>query len=241
MTLPAIFATRPPRTSRIAFHWRGDRFAQTALGGQPATWGRTTTATPLDVNGVARTVNHSQVAWEQVDFDGDAVRETPAWLLGANDSLYFAFYPLPQAMTVYVEFVEKGTISGASDAVIYFGNDGNTGARLWFDSTGTFYRLRHHNGTTEVTSTLAAAPSVGNRVALRGVLDSSGRVQIHQSINGAAETSASQSGTNSLAAAWSDTRLYANSTGATNQGATALVRCRVAFGSKTAAQMGVTW
>jgi hypothetical protein len=241
VTLPTALVLAPTRRSRIAFHWRGDRFALNALGGQIATFARATTAAPLDVNGVARTVNHSQPAWEIIDWDGDAVRDTPALLLGTSDSVFYPFDPLPQALTWYLEFVEKGAISVASASVGYIGNAGNTGARLWVDSTGTFYRARHHNGTSEVTSTLAAAPVSGNRVALRVTLDSSGRIQIAQSINQAAESTATQSGTNTLAAAWSGAFLYSNSTGSTNKAALALTRSRIAFGTKTAAQMGALW
>jgi hypothetical protein len=213
----------------------------TSIGGQAATFTRAATAAPLDVTGTARTVQNHQPAFEMIDLDGDAARETPALLLGTSDKIWWPFDLLPQALTVYLEFIEKGAATNLDDSVCYIGNAGNTGARLWVDSTGSFYRARHDNGTSDVTSTLAAAPSTGQRVALRVTLDSSGRVQIHQSINGAAETSASQSGTNALAAAWGASRLYANSTGDTNAGAVCHVRIRVETGNKTATQMQRVW
>lgn len=241
MTLPPLIAGRLTRASRLPFHWRGERFSLTALSGQAGTLTRTTTATPADFNGTTRTVVHSQPSWQHEDWDGDSTRETPTLLLGANDKLVYSFLMPPQALTLYVEFVERGAISVASDAIVYLGNAGNTGARLWIDSTGTYYRLRHHNGSTEVTVTLAAAPTAGQRVALRGILASDGKITLHQSINGAAESSTSASAANTLASAWSDTKLYVGSTGDTNPGSTAFVRVRIARGNLTAAQMQAEW
>lgn len=241
LPLPPIHAGTLTRRSRLPFHWTGHRFSLTALSGQAATLARTTTATPADVNGTTRTVVHSQPAWELKDWDGDATRDTPTLMLGANDTCYWTVPMLPAACTVFLEFVQPASMPAASATVFYLGNSGNTGARLWIDSTGTYYRANHHNGSTSVTSTLSAAPTSAQRVRLRLTLDSSGRVQLHQSINGAGESSASQSGTNTLAAAWSDTRLYANSTGATNPASTFWRRCRVAYGNLTAAQMLVAW
>lgn len=241
MSAPAIVSLRTTGVSRLPFHWRGDRFSLTAMGGQAATHTRATTAAPVDYAAVARTVVHSQPAWQLEDWDGDATRERAALLLGTSDVLYWPVPVLPAEMTIYLEFVQVGAVPGVGGTIWYLGNAGNTGARLWVDSSGTYWRVRHHNGTTEVTSTLTAAPASGNRVALRVTLSATGVVQIHQSINGAAETSATASGTNTLAAAWSDTRLYASSTGSTNAAALSLVRSRLAYGAMTAAQMQVSW
>jgi len=244
---PAFNTTRLTRHSRLAFHWRGERFDLQALSRSPnqtpVTLTRAATASPVDVNGNTRQANHYQPAWDIVDWDGDATRETPALRLGANDTLYHEYFAYQQALTLYVEFVENGTLGIASAAVIYLGNAGNTGARLWIDATGTFYRVRYHNGTTEVTSTLGTGPTTGQRVRLRATLASTGAVQIHQSINGAAETSASASGTNAIPsnATWSANQLYFNSTGDTNKGANLFVRVRLHHGTWTAAQMQEAW
>jgi hypothetical protein len=241
VTLPALFSGRVTRVSRLPFHWRGDLASLTALSGQSATLARAVTAAPVDYNAVARTVPRDRPAWQHEDWDGDATRDTLALLLGTSDTCYWSVPVLPAAVTVYLEFVQPGAVPAASSCIWYLGNAGNTGARLWIDSTGTYWRVRHHNGSTEVTSTLSAAPASGNRVALRATLSATGVVQIHQSVNGAAESSATASGTNTLAAAWGDTRLYANSTGSTNAAAISLIRSRLAYGSLTAAQMAVAW
>lgn len=242
MATPGVFPARRSRLSRLLFHWRGDRFELTTLTGQAATFSRAATASPVDDAGVARTVVQHQPAWEAVDWDGDAVRDRPALLLGASDRLYWNHLALPQALTIFVEFVEAGTRTTASAAIAYLGNAGNTGARLWVDSTGSFYRVRHHNGTSEVTSTIGSGqPTAGQRVRLRATLDASGRVQIFQSINGATETSGTLSGTLSLASAWSDTRCYLNSTGDTNNGVVKAVTVRLAPGALTASQIQRAW
>lgn len=241
MTLPPLLANRLTRASRLPFHWRGDRFSLTALSGQAGTFSRAATATPADYYGTTRTIVHSAAPWQHEDWDGDSTRDTPTLLMGGSNKLYWSLPLLPTAVTLYVEFVERGAVAVASAAVAYVGNAGNTGARLWIDSTGTYYRVRHHNGTSEVTATLAAAPSAGNRVALRATLASDGKVQLHQSINGAAESSTSASSALTLAAAWSDTRLYLATTGDTNAGANAFLRVRLARGTQTAATMQQDW
>lgn len=241
MTLPVQDLGLVERRSRIAFHWAAHRHSLISIDGRVPTHTRPATAAPGDSSGVARTVVAHQPAWDNIDWDGDATRDTPALLLGPNDKIFWAYPQVPRLLTAYLEFVENGTLAIASAALLYFGNAGNTGARLWTDSTGSFYRVRHHNGTTEVTSTLAAAPTSGQRVVLRAVLFADGSVQLHQSINGAAETSAAASGANTLAAAWSDTRLYLGTTGDTNPGNVKVVRARIALGNRSAAQMQVSW
>lgn len=77
----------------------------------------------------------------------------------------------------------------------------------------------HNNNVSSVTSTLAAAPTAYQRVRLRWLLLSTGSVQIFQSIDGAAETTAAASGTLALATAWAaTTTLFVNGFGATNIG-----------------------
>jgi len=202
---------------------------------------RATTAAPVDYNAVARTVPRDRPAWQHEDWDGDATRDTLALLLGTSDLLYWPVPVLPAAMTGYLEFVQVGAVPAASSCIWYLGNSGNTGARFWIDSSGTYWRLNHHNGTSSVTSTLAAAPASGNRVALRFTITSAGVIQLHQSVNGAAESSATASGSLALASAWGDTRLYGNSTGATNGAAVSIIRSRLAYGSLTAAEMQAAW
>jgi hypothetical protein len=134
----------------------------------------------------------------------------------ATDSFSFPFPYTPQAMTVYTKHVEGGTTI--------------TGGRLWQISdagvaTPTIlvaasggYQASHFNGATSVSTASGPAPSVGDLVEIRMVLDATGAVLVGTSINGGAESVTAASGPAALAAAWSGNLLWLNSSGASNQG-----------------------
>lgn len=141
------------------------------------------------------------------------IKTTTAVDTRTRDQLSFPFTARPQAMTVYVRFVEMGAILLTTiPRIIGQGINDSNGAGTWLifvESTG-FYAMQHwRNGI--VGSVLTAAPSVGQKVELRGVLNGNGSVQLHQSINGGAETSATASAAKALATVWSDTNLYIGS------------------------------
>jgi hypothetical protein len=234
------------RVSRLPFHWSAADFELEAISRGPndtgATFSRATTASPLDINGQSRTVVYAQPAWEMVDWDNDGSRERPTLLLGASDKLFYTYSLRPTALTIYVEFVENGTLGIASAAILYVGGAGNTGPRLWIDSTGTQYRVRHNNGISEVDSTLTgAAPVNGDRVVLRATLKAGGNVQINQSRNGGAETSATESAALAPDTAWGAPSLYLGTTGDTNPGNVKLALAKIDFGARTATQMREAW
>ena len=59
----------------------------------------------------------------------------------------------------------SGTTANAG--LVYLGNDGQTGARLILDSSGTNYRATIHNGTTSQSVSLATAtPTTGQMARL---------------------------------------------------------------------------
>lgn len=194
--------------SRCLVHWRAHDLSLNAdLTGLAGVLTRAATGTAVDSAGTSYTAVNAQPRWEWRDLDSDSVREAVGLLMGTGDRVVFsqggaALALRPMAMSGLLEFVETGGAAIGSSALQYLGNDGVTGARLVIDSTGTFYRLRHHNGTTEVTVTLAVAPTSGQRVRLRWQLYSDGSVQLWQSINGAAETATVRSSANTLAASW---------------------------------------
>jgi hypothetical protein len=74
---------------------------------------------------------------------------------------------------------------------------------------------------------------VTNTVELRGTLEATGEVQIHQSIGGAAETSGTLSGANALDAAWSGQLLHLGGIGTSNRGAFAFTNVVIAQGVQT--------
>lgn len=232
--------------SRFADHWTADECSLRAIGvrgisEELGTLTRDATASVLDSNGVARTVGRHRPAWEVMDWNADGVREQPTLLLGATDVLFWSYYGLPQAMTIYLAFVENGAKAIANAGLLHIGLGDNTGARLQIDATGTFYRARHHNGTTESTSTLGTAPSTNDKVEMLLQLASGGNVTLSQRINFGAWVAAAQGGAASLLTAWSYPRVYMGSRGDTNPGNTKFKCRRIAFGVRTAAEMGVGW
>jgi hypothetical protein len=205
---------------RHGFLWLARELSLNARSGQVGTLVRTASSTAVDDSGTSGTVFHSQPAWERVDTDADAVRDRMALKLGA-DLLSWPFQPTPAAMSGIVEFIERGTVGVVSDGLFYLGNDGVTGARLYIDSTGTFYRLTYHDGTNPaVTSTLAVAPSTGDLVRLHWTIGGGGIVQLSQSIAGGAWVTAAASSGLALASTWGAgaAKVRLNSKGTGNDG-----------------------
>ena len=162
-----------------------------------------------------------------------------------SDVLPFPFPARPQAMTVYVWFVEMGTIvspvSGQpTRRVIHIGKSDNTSPRLGInrDDTGN-YGIFTNNGTGESdrTSVLSAAPSVGDVVELRGILNADGSIQLGQSVNGATETTSTTSAAAALPTAWSDVVLWLNSVGTTSEGFNAFRNVKIHRGVQSLTTM----
>ena len=131
------------------------------------------------------------------------------------DVLPFPFPARPQAMTVYVRFVELGSSDpGASGVVVFIGNAaGNApGMDILFLSGGAGYSVRHFN-LVSVSATLAVAPTTGDSVELLAHLNADGSVDLEQSINSAVSTKSATSGANALASRWSGQFLWFNSEG----------------------------
>lgn len=223
------FDRRTVLASRHPWNWIFRGLSLDALSGQAGTLTRTTTATGTDSYGASYTAVHSQPTAHYV-----AGRALAGLLLGTNDTLAWTVNVLPQASCGMVRFIENGSLASAGAGVFYLGLDAGTGARLYIDSSGTQYRITHHNGTSSVTSTLSGtAPVAGDLVELRWRLKADGTVQLWQSINGGAETAASASGTLTLAAAWGGTTLRLNSVGTASKGNNVFLGGVLTFGDQT--------
>ncbi len=152
------------------------------------------------------------------------------------DALTFALNILPRSMTAYAKFVEYGTIAtGGTSGVLGIGAHVNPAFYVANDATG-HYQVQHVRAGS-VSSTAAAAPTLGQVVEVRAVLNADGSVQFGQSIAGAAEVVAAASAANALAAAWNDTTLTVNSIGGASTGFAALLSLRIAAGVQTLATM----
>lgn len=153
----------------------------------------------------------------------------------AAEQLQFPFPWKPQAMTLYVKFEERGTIATNNGRIVSIAD---TGARLQLFSVVSAYRVEYVNAAgASVTSQLAAAPVLGDSVELRAVLFSDGAVQAHQSINGAAETSAAKSAALALESAWNTQVLWLNSQSTTNVGFNAFISVKIATGEQSLSVM----
>jgi len=155
----------------------------------------------------------------------------------ARDQLSFPFLARPQAMTVYMRFVEMGSVLVSSVARVFDISNG-TAARFLVQSTGSVYALFHITAAGQVTVSLGAGPTYGQLVELRAVLNANGSILLGQSINGAAETVTATSAALTLAQTWSAQNIFFNaSSGGTFTGFIALRNVEIKAGVFTMQQM----
>lgn len=127
------------------------------------------------------------------------------------DVLPFPFLARPQAMTIYVRFVELGTaFTGTTTGLLAISADTEAAPlfRIRRSANGT-YIVEHETAGGTVSASVSGI-SIGDVVELRATLSATGTVQLHVSINGAAESSSSESAALTLATAWSGQKLFLN-------------------------------
>lgn len=154
-----------------------------------------------------------------------------------GDTLSFPFTARPQAMTVYVRFEERGSVLIAGARIIQIGDTSDNSPRFIILQATTGYRVHYQTASVTRTSTLAAAPVIGNIVELLATLSGAGVAQISHSINGATVVSATAAAAALLPPAWSGQTLSINSAGATVPGVIALLNLRVVRGVQDMATM----
>jgi hypothetical protein len=156
--------------------------------------------------------------------------------VGRNaESAPVAFPYAPQEMTVYCRFVEQGTLQTTSARLFQIG--GGSGAAFIVLRSGGVYAVLYSDGTVEASRALSVAPTIGDTVEIRATLSPAGVIQIHQSINGAAETSSTESTAIALPAAWSDTKIWLNSVSTSGHGFNAFRNVIASRGIRTMAEM----
>lgn len=156
-----------------------------------------------------------------------------------RDQLSFAVTFRPQALTAYLRFREQGTINIANARLIHLGNNSGTLTRIQIQSTGTFYTFVHANESGSRQVTLAAAPVYGDMVEIRAVVNSNGSILLGQSINGAAETVTTTSGTLVFGPVWATAALWVNSISTAGVGFNAFRNIEIVAGVRTMQQMRV--
>jgi len=141
-------------------------------------------------------------------FASSYIKTTTAAATRSTDALYFPITQHPQQLTLYARFVDLGTRQTIAGLVAISPASWLNGQSFYISNDASFYKAGHYNGTDSVFSVLGAAPAINNTVELRATLKSDGKVQIHQSINGAAETSAVESAALVMDAGWASYRIY---------------------------------
>lgn len=184
-----------------------------------------------------------QLAWEQRDWDNDGVREAFGLRMGTSDRLTFPCNLRSGiAIAGLLELIETGARTSAASCLWSLREDAASGAGLWLDTSGTYYRFNYRDGATTRTATLTSGqPVSGDRVQFTWELTSAGVLTFYQAINGAAATSASAAAL-ALPSAWASPakiRLNANGTG--NAGSGWYRRCRLVAGALNATTILERW
>ena len=135
-----------------------------------------------------------------------------------RDSLSRTYNARPQALTVYVRFVERGTKATANDRLVNVGS--NTSPRFILMAAGSSkYLALFSTSNGSVDSTPNATVSINDVVEFMGQLTAAGKVTGIISVNGATSISGTQSAALSLPQVWSAQTVWFNRhNGTTNVG-----------------------
>jgi hypothetical protein len=221
--------------------WERSTGKLVARSGHRGSWSRGTTLAGLNAS-----VGTYTAANTVPGYDVKSVLGVSRLLLtmGTSDTLTFPIGWAPQMLSGWLRFVETGARTTLNATLFSIAQDDPTaGVRFFLDTSGSFYRLTYHNGTTSVTATLASgAPTAGQTVDLRWQWAANGSVSLWQSINGAGETTAS-SGALALPSAWSASSLLRlNRRGiSANPGQGSYRACTVLPGLVAAAELMGAW
>lgn len=229
MTMPGIDHRRPTGIiARHPFVFRARDLSLTARSGQVGTLVRTVTAVATDINGIDRTLVHSQPRWNH-RLGVFALR------LGGGVTEY-AHWDCPVdalAMSIFVDYQDYGSIVINPCGIFQLTTVGSANPRLYLRVSGSVVTMVHHNGTSSVTVAMATGYNVDDRVRLRGWVFSDGSIRLWQSVNGAAETSTSQSAALALASWATPTKVMLNSIGGVEIGQANFVGAAVMRGNQS--------
>lgn len=236
MTIPRLVPTfrRPlARRSRFILSWQARGLSLDADTGQPGTGSFAASANVVATDGTTVAGVAGMPRWQVLDLEaGIAGRESPSLWLGSPDTLSWSVSPALGGLTLALRFVQPASFPASGKGLLYLGNDGVSGARWYLDSTGTQYRVTHHNGSSSVTSTMTGtAPTSGQVVLLRATLATTGAVQIHQTRDANTEQSATASGTLTVNALPTGARLRLNGIGTANTTSFGALRATLAPGT----------
>lgn len=151
------------------------------------------------------------------------------------DNLQLPFNFTPQEMTLYLKFIERGTIHIQSGKLLQIGSSADAAPRLLV-YRNTNYEFLHQTSGGTTASQAAAAPAFGDTVELRCRFRSQG-ISLSQTINGGTEVEATGGAVNAFAAVWSDTKIWLGGLNGSSGAVVALQSVKIAASSKTLAEM----
>jgi len=157
------------------------------------------------------------------------------------DNLQWAFSARPQAMTVYLRFVEltKGPAWSADLVLFQIGATDNSDPkfRIYRVGSAATYRAQHDNGATAVQSSVTLSQSFGDVVELVAQIAATGIVTLIGTKNGGAATTAAASSAAVLFPAWSGAVMMVGNRAGLATGAAAFTHVAVMRGVQTLAAM----
>lgn len=158
------------------------------------------------------------------------------------ETLQWSYSALPQNATAYVDLYFYGAVDGGTNYTTCEVGDATAAAPYWLTrvegSALAACQVQHNNGSATVSSNTGTA-AFGNRLEQRNDLQATGNVRAGVSIDSAADTTGTNSGSNTLAAAWSTpTKITVGARGDGSQPAfMALRSVRITASSNTMATM----
>jgi hypothetical protein len=160
--------------------------------------------------GGAQTVTVLNAQLEIAPAASSAIYTTTAAATRASDALSYAWPHAPQEMTLYMKFIERGSITSSNARLFEIG--AGTNPRFFVGKDGPSYvaSLVTAGGAVQ-TGYTAAYPVVGDLVEARAVLHANGAVTYGQAINGGAEQALTNGGGLALPGAWSGPTIWINS------------------------------
>lgn len=173
---------------------------------------------------------------DDAEFASSYIATTTAPVSRSADSLYYPFTHDPQEMTVYVKFVERGTLFTGNNTVLFTaGGPTNPKFKCVVKGGGTTYTVQIIDSDGNFQQVAVTGPtSIGQIVEGRFVLHSDGSVEMGLSIDGGVESTAGPTSpvTNGLEAAWGE-QLFRLNEGSGGVGHNAFIDVKVASGIHT--------
>lgn len=157
------------------------------------------------------------------------------------DSLYFPYTAPPQAMTIYVRGVHRGSRYEAGSVILQISGDGNQNPRLQINrpaaTTPIHFQTVNAANTFSTINPSGPEPVLNDLVEYRGILRANGNLGYGHTLNNGAESVATVITGTPLEAAWGGTRLYIGRNGPGNAGLFAFTHVLIAKGEQSLATM----